>query len=235
MGTEPILAYTKRQKYVAVVDAFTASCDASGGFVFSSGNADMSFSKGPTGTTEVNWKLHCKDWPERPGSPKRVSILVQVEETVHNENYELLRSTVRVNYLSSSDGNLVLRQAVHLDFDPKPKRDHSIFHAQISDESINLEEHEVQNLSTEPLVVVENHPCLQTARIPTCDMSFVSVLLCLVADHIGEDSFTDFYTKAKQLQKEMPLPQIEALQKSLAQDADNVRSSHWFAHQFAQS
>jgi hypothetical protein len=72
--------------------------------------------------------------------------------------------------------------------------------------------------------------CVRNARIPTCDMTFPSVLVALAADHIGGEHFNTFRNRASELQEEMPLPLIEKLRKSLKAESRDLRSTHWFAH-----
>ncbi len=193
------------------------------------------FRHGPYGNVTFECMLHCKDWKwksstNRALSNKRVSILLHVCETIRRRDRALLSSTVQVNYLDVVDCQARLLQAFHFDYDPC-QRDHAVFHAQITDECIDVSATEADALKMDFLLPEETcAPRLRSARIPTCDMTFPSVLVCLAADHLGGFFFHQFRTRACELQQRMPLPLIPKLRRSLAVEPGDLRSSHWFAH-----
>ncbi len=179
--------------------------------------------------------IHCKDWKWKSTTSsrlqKKVSILIHAREAIRKRDRTLLSSVVQVNYLAVEDGQSQLLQSVHFDYD-LCHRDHPVFHAQITDDCIAIADTEVEPLKID--FAFPNPTCsrLRSARIPTCDMTFGSVLLCLAADHIGGKIFSEFRSRAMELQQKMPLPLMPKLRRSLVTEFTNVRSSHWFAHLF---
>ncbi|HMG11728.1 MAG TPA: hypothetical protein VK571_01000, partial [Gemmatimonadaceae bacterium] len=157
---------------------------------------------------------------------ERINILVQAREKIRREDQLLLTSVVAVNYFEVPSGQLL--QAFHFDYDPD-QADHPLFHMQVTNRCIELPPGYVEqleiNIPPEPAARV-----LRCARIPTCDMTFASVLLCLTADHVGGTIFAEFLERICELQQEMPQPDIGKLSDSLGAALTNVRSSHWFRH-----
>jgi hypothetical protein len=171
--------------------------------------------------------LYLKQWKWKGVSGKeRVNILVQAREKIRREDQVLLTSVVAVNYFEVPGGELL--QAFHFDYDPA-QADHPLFHMQVTNRCIELSPAYVEQLEIkmppEPAPAV-----LRCARIPTCDMTFASVLLCLTADHVGGPIFAEFLERVCDLQQNMPQPDIGKLSASLGAGVANVRSSHWFRH-----
>jgi hypothetical protein len=133
-----------------------------------------------------------------------------------------------VNYFTTLDDHLKLLQAFHYDYDPV-QRDHPLFHMQVTDRCIALPTADSEELEVQ-MPGAGTSTVLRCARVPTCDMTLASVLLCLAADHVGGELFAEFVTKICELQKEMPQPNIDKLGQSLGAPVQNVRSSHWFQH-----
>lgn len=171
--------------------------------------------------------LHLKEWRWKGVSGKeRINILVQAREKIRRSDYRLLNSTVCVNYFRVHDGKLL--QAFHFDYNPC-QPDHPLFHMQVTDRCIELSAADLAALEVTLPAPGENG-VLRCARVPTCDMTLASVLLCLAADHVGGTIFAEFFARICDLQKDMPQPDIVKLRESLGASPGNVRSSHWFRH-----
>jgi hypothetical protein len=155
---------------------------------------------------------------------------VSIREIIRRGDQALLSSVVQVNYLTVKDKKAELLQAFHFDYDPC-QRDHALFHAQVSDEAIAVSSADKLTLKIDfSLPEGTTQTRHRSVRIPTCDMTFSSVLVSLVADHIGGAFFSKFRSRASELQEKMPLPLIEKLRKSLEAKTKNFRSSHWYCH-----
>lgn len=173
--------------------------------------------------------LYLKRWRWRGVSTKeRINILVHARERIRRADQVILSSTVCVNYFTVLGDHLELLQAFHYDFDPGQK-DHPLFHMQVTNRCIALPAADIEELEVQMPASV-TPAVLRCARVPTCDMTLASVLLCLAADHVGGPLFAEFLTKICELQNEMPQPNIETLGQSLGAPVKNVRSSHWFRH-----
>jgi hypothetical protein len=137
-------------------------------------------------------------------------------------------SSVCVNYFTVLEDQQKLLQAFHYDYDPT-QRDHPLFHMQVTNRCIAMPPADSQSLEIQmPVAVAE--PVLRCARVPTCDMTLASALLCLAADHVGGQLFAEFLAKICKIQKGMPQPNIVKLGQSLGNPVQDVRSSHWFSH-----
>lgn len=158
---------------------------------------------------------------------ERINILVHAKESIRRADQVLLKSTVCVNYFTGPADAPVLLQAFHYDYDPG-QADHPLFHMQVTNRCIALTAADISSLEVR-LPVAGAPPVLRCARVPTCDMTLASVMLCLAADHVGGTIFNEFLKKICELQEELPQPAIELLGDSLGAPVRNMRSSHWFA------
>jgi len=173
--------------------------------------------------------LHLKEWKFRGVSPKRIHILLHAQEQIRRSDRILLSSTVQVSYFTVENTNATLLQSIHFDYGPNQDA-HPLFHAQVTNKPISLPANETDSLEFDFQVVLPAHSWFRDARIPTSDMTFPSVLLCLAADHLGPSFFNAFLKKVRDLQKKMPCSSFEDLKASLAAEPNHFRSSHWFAH-----
>jgi hypothetical protein len=179
--------------------------------------------------------IHCKNWKWKSATDSRhttkvVNILVAIHEIIRRRDQALLSSVVHVNYLDVENRKAVLLQALHFDYNPC-QRDHALFHAQVSDQAIHVSLGDQSTLKIDFALPEEaTQTRHRSVRIPTCDMTFSSVLVSLVADHIGGAFFSKFRTRASELQKKMPLPLVGKLCKSLEAETKDLRSSHWYCH-----
>ena len=173
--------------------------------------------------------LLLKSWRWKGVSKKeRINILIHARERIHNENRTLISSSVGVNYFTGPVDQPEFLQAFHYDYATN-QVDHPLFHMQVTNRLITLSETDSEQL--EMKMPAEIPPAvLRCARVPTCDMTLASVLVCLAADHVGGQLFTEFLTKICEYQKQMPQPNIEKLVASFGAPIQNVRSSHWFRH-----
>jgi hypothetical protein len=209
--------------------------EANCGFVSKVQNPCACFRPEEHGRESFKCLFHCKDWKWKSSTgskhkTKVVNILVAARETIRRRDLALLSSVVQVNYLDVDNAAARLLQSFHFDYDPC-QRDHALFHAQVGDDVINLSEADIEALGidfTLPENAAESHH--RSARIPTCDMTFSSVLVSLVADHVGGPFFRKFRSIAVEHQKKMPLPLIQKLCRSLEAGTKDVRSSHWYCH-----
>ena len=173
--------------------------------------------------------LYLKSWRWKGVSKKeRINILIHAKERIRRDNQSLLASSVCVNYFNGPTEQPELLQAFHYDY-ATDQPDHPLFHMQITNRCIALSDTDSNQLEMKIPAEVPP-PVLRCARVPTCDMTLASVLLCLAADHVGGGLFAEFMSKICEIQKEMPQPNIGQLGASLGAPVQDVRSSHWFRH-----
>jgi hypothetical protein len=173
--------------------------------------------------------LLLKSWRWKGVSKKeRINVLIHARERILSENHTLLSSSVGVNYLTGPSDAPKLLQAFHYDY-ATDQADHPLFHMQVTNRLITLSETDRNQLEIN--VPAEVPPAvLRCARVPTCDMTLASVLVCLAADHVGGQLFSEFLEKIYEYQKRMPQPNIQKLVESFSAPIQDVRSSHWFRH-----
>lgn len=171
--------------------------------------------------------LHLKNWKIRK---QAVSVLIQVQETIRRgQPPVLVKSTVRVCYFDVGQEQSSLMQSVRFDFD-EGRPCHPIFHAQLSSEAVTLPQQDADALDFELPTEIPKATCFKDARIPTSDMTFPSVLLCIAADHMGPEFFLEFMESVRDIHARMPLPAFERLQSSIARERNHLRSFHWYSH-----
>jgi hypothetical protein len=135
-----------------------------------------------------------------------------------------------LNYIVVANGVGKLVQALHFDFDQDGQIDHPFFHVQLSDELIAADECLTGHVDFEIESPSERNECYVTTRIPTCDMTLISVLYCLAADHLGGPIFNEFAQKVVLIEDRLPPLRFDALRKSVATSPLHFKSIHWFAH-----
>jgi hypothetical protein len=157
-------------------------------------------------------------------------VTAKLLETFSNEEWRLTKSTVYLNYLVVVNSIAHLAQALHFDFVAGGQPDHPLFHVQLTLEPIS--ENDVLNEGYyDRLKVPRGRECWVTTRIPTSDMTFPSVLYCLVADHLETVIFKQFAEKVdSMLDERLPPPNFDSLKTSLHATTPHFKSSHWFAH-----
>ncbi len=170
-----------------------------------------------------NWKWRAAKTSEI------VTIVVQVTETLSKDAGTLVESVVGVSYFEMKGAKPAVLHSIHYDFGP-PLKCHPTFHAQFSAQPFIPPSEEISQLNCDLDFENSTSRCFKNARIPTSDMTFASVLLCLAADHIGGQFFAEFKAKVLEIQELMPKPSCESLQMSLQADRSHLGSSHWFAH-----
>jgi hypothetical protein len=157
-----------------------------------------------------------------------VDILINVQETILLPTLVLTQSTVRVNYFEIKGHAAKMVECIHYDYVHPPQDDqHPVFHAQFDDKPITPDGG--LRGSFNYTVEFKGFRCFKSARIPTADMTFSSVLLSLAADHLGGSFFQSFKEKVLSLQDRLPHPDIEDLRRSLGSRCTHLKSSHWFA------
>lgn len=173
--------------------------------------------------------LHLKGWQWK-GAPKdRIHTLLEIKERIDRAKKHMIKSTIHVDHYAVQNEDATLLQSMHFDFDGE-KDGHPLFHAQLCKDRIILDEFIAQEVEFEYAVNDAELTCFRDTRIPTCDMTFPSVLLCLAADRIQKQFFCEFRDKAVDLQKSLPRPVITSISTSLKSEMEHFCSSHWFAH-----
>jgi hypothetical protein len=215
--------------YDSLVSALEeASSGANCGVVKISRPLNACFSRADPGEAKFECYIHLKEWNYRGGSSKRpIHILLHVQEQIRRSDYVLLRSSVRVSYFKVQNNIAQLLQNVHFDYAPGQQA-HPLFHAQINNEPLQPPVSDAETLEFQFDIEPSAQPWFNHARIPTSDMAFPSVLLCLAADHFEAQFFHEFYEKVCTYQARMPHPHYEALRARLSREPHHFRSSQWF-------
>ena len=158
------------------------------------------FHSDDSGEASFDCTLYLKRWRWKGVSKKeRINILIHARERIRRADHMLLSSAVCVNYFTASDQPAELLQAFHYDYDPC-QRDHPLFHMQVTNRCIALTAADSELLEIHMPAAVAP-AVLRCARVPTCDMTLASVLLCLAADHVGGSLFAEFVAKICELQE----------------------------------
>jgi hypothetical protein len=131
--------------------------------------------------------LYLRGWPSRRlASSKRLDIVIKILETLTTSpEWSVTKSTVYLNYFVVSNTEAVLAQALHYDFVDGGQNDHPFFHAQLDVQPIGQDDLRSTGFDLLLKLPEPSNECWVTTRIPTPDMTFPSVLYCLVADHLG--------------------------------------------------
>ena len=192
---------------------------------------------GDNSTVTFETLLCLKDWPcKKLSRGKCLHVVIKVLETLNkvgslpDSSWCLTKSTVYLNYIVVSDSAAHLAQSLHFDFVDGGQTDHPIFHVQLTGEPISEADRRGAGCDLELKFTDQPSECWVTTRIPTPDMTFASVLYCIVADHLGSSFFRDFAERAHSIQERLPHPAFDALRKSLRVSSTHLKSSHWFAH-----
>ena len=176
-------------------------------------------------------RFYLKGWPCRQlGRSKRLDVVVKALETFSRPLWSLTKSTVYVNYFVVSDSGARLVQALHYDFVMGGQTDHPFFHVQLSNEPISTDDLRSTGCELELPKQDSVNECWVTTKIPTPDMTLASVIYCLVADHLGANSFARFAETVDSIQKRLPPPSFDSIRKSIEESSMHFKSSHWFAH-----
>lgn len=169
------------------------------------------------------------------GTRKRdsdLSVLVHVRETISPTPLALLKSSIHVCYYSVHGNNAHFQHGIHFDYGPAQDL-HPLFHAQLCLDDIDLSPQHRSELAFEWTVKRGSPSCFREARIPTSDMTFPSLLLCLAADHL-QSSFLVFRDRVTHHQAKLPQPVCSTTTESVTAEKSNLRSHHWFAHDVRQ-
>jgi hypothetical protein len=191
------------------------------------------FSQSGNERAVFNRCLYLKGWPcRRLDANKRLDIVVKALETFTTvPEWLLTKSTVYLNYLVVSNSGAKLVQSLHYDFVAGGQPDHPLFHVQLDLELIPENELRSTGFDIDVNLPREPNECWVTSRIPTPDMTFPSVLYCLVADHLGAGIFKEFAKSIdSMLEGRLPPPNFDSLKRSMEESSAHFKSSHWFAH-----
>lgn len=187
-----------------------------------------------TGRSLVRFEchLHFSQWNFRGSkekSNKKINILLRAREDIERSPLLMISSTVAITYFTIEKGKATVLQSIHFDFDGKQDR-HPLFHAQVTKKPIAISAEDRESLKINYDLADSENSWYRDARIPTSDMTFPSVLLCLAADHLQNQIFKGFLGTVRELQKRMPRPAFQTIKESLRAEPDHFCSSHWFAH-----
>ena len=172
----------------------------------------------------------CKNWrwkSRTTRASKRLDILIHAYEIFGQATEIVLQSNVEVSYINTNLDSPKLMQSIHYDYNPD-QPEHALFHMQVTDKCVSLGG-DNGDLEYSPPISGDVRS-LETARFPTPDMTFASVLVCLAADHFVPNEFWDFRIHAKEFQKSIPKPDVSKLYSSFESEPNSVRSWHWFSH-----
>lgn len=148
--------------------------------VVATGNGALAFS--------THLPIHCIDWPLRPGSRKRLDILLSVEETIDIESGHYTWVRVRLNYLRKKATGLKAVESLRYDCEIPARSQHPLYHAQTSDELVApLPESLVSEVDRSPIQTRHDR-----IRIPSAFVNLPAVLAILASDHLNEEHWQDF-------------------------------------------
>lgn len=227
-----------RTAYESFLAAFQRAAEQAGHSVKAADRPIQSlFSKVAGDKAAFEHCLYLEKWPSRRlGATKRLDVAVKALEEFSTEpQWMLIKSTVYLNYILVSDSKGQLVQALHYDFDGKsvPITPHPLFHVQLHHDFIPVDELRSAN-SAFDLELIEpsaDDECLGTTRIPTPDMTFTSVLYCLVADHLATPIFKEFSEEVCPILRDrIAPPNFDSIKKSMGESPEHFKSSHWFSH-----
>lgn len=177
------------------------------------------------------WSTYLKGWPHRHlQRGKRLDVVVKAIETFSLPSWQMMKSTVYVNYIVVVGNTAKLVQALHYDFVDQGQVQHPFFHVQLTDEPIPEADLRACGLEVDLTNSPESNECWVTTRIPTPDMTLASVLYCLVADHLGTPRFSEFSRAVQSIESRIPPPAFESIRQSLQRFPTHFKSSHWFSH-----
>lgn len=232
----PPVSYAVRNAYEALYSALEeASAAANCGVVKINRPLNACFSTVSPVEAKFDCYVHLKEWNYRGGSSKKpIHILLRAQEQIHHSEHVLSKSSVRVSYFKVQNNQAQLLQNVHYDYAPgdddsaQGQETHPLFHAQVNNEPLHPPLSNAEDLEFQFEIQPSAQPWFNHARIPTSDMSFPSVLLCLAADHFEAQFFHDFYRKVCDCQAKMPHPRFDPLRQRLSCEPQHFRSSQWF-------
>jgi hypothetical protein len=230
MATPPtVLTYGDRGKYDALINALEdTSAQANCGSIAWTKPLSNQF-RHADGYANFTAFLHLRDWKWRGTSKKGIHILLSIQERIRCADKTLVASSIHSDYYFVETNKAKLLHSIHFDFDGM--RDcHPLFHAQLCSDRVVLDDFIKNEIEFDYEIDPTPSSCFRDARIPTCDMTLPSVLLCLAADHFERPFFCQFREQATILQNDLPHPVITSLRESIAGAPNHIRSSHWFSH-----
>jgi hypothetical protein len=224
--------------YESLVARFQTSGELAGcGPVYYSSPPKGAFERGAT-VDEAKFQcvFYLKGWKWRGSSHSTdtIDMLIKVQETLlFKPVLHLKSSMVHVSYFETKNQTAHLRGCIHYDHQNPPQdRHHPYFHAQLYSDAVEPVG-EIKAYFNYAVDSSNFHP-FNHVRIPTADMTFGSVLLCLAADHLPEAIFIEFRKHFISLQDRLPHPVIDTFRSSFGLGANpqrpiHLKSLHWFA------
>lgn len=174
-------------------------------------------------------------WRASSRSTDTIDIWLHSQEVIQlKPDLILVKSTVRVSYYEVAGQTAKLTACVHYDHSSPPQDDqHPFFHAQMAPDSGEADD-ELKNFFDYGTIQRDSFRPFKFLRIPTADMTFGSVLLCLAADHLQPLFFKQFREKFCSLQDRLPHPSIDDFRWSFGlggtgQHPAHLKSAHWYA------
>lgn len=212
---------------------FYAAC-SKGGLIISPKTLTLHFENlDPTRiVSTLKEPIFLKDWPQKAGSNKSpLQIVINSSEEISFPKLKILNSSVTVNYfeLGRNGDNVAMNllESLHYDYRDPADPGHPLFHAQLSNRTIDEEFLLRSELCKRYLIRLGTLSArLKNIRIPTAHMGLASVLVGLMADHspsnLGDVIAAVYAAK-------LPKPYCHGLNKKIAGDACSFSSTHWYA------
>ena len=165
--------------------------------------------------------LYLREWPYKSGSSNdAVDILVSATERININSMQVVFSNVVVSYYKLEKAQCTLLESFHYDFDVQQPR-HPTFHVQSCDGGISNQDFQRRRGTVNCRIV--RH---ENLRIPTAHMSFISVLVCIVADHLNSSQLGDLI---KEIKNNADLPRVDSKRIPGIVSSGDFCSYLWYA------
>ncbi|MBL7197646.1 MAG: hypothetical protein ISS47_06070 [Candidatus Omnitrophica bacterium] len=164
--------------------------------------------------------IYLRDWPYKaPSSRDVVDIVINAKERINIDNMHIVFSNVAVSYYKSKNSQWHLLESLHYDFDIQIPC-HPTFHVQLCDNGVSTPDFvRRRQIERDRIIRYKN------IRIPTAHMSLISVLVCIVADHLNSEVLTDLIRETIKINN---LPQVDSNRISGILSNQDFRSLHWY-------
>ena len=131
--------------------------------------------------------IHLLDWPQRPGSARRLHILVSILETISLQKEACTKATNNVTYFRVEDDTATAVESLHFDCAVPPDKQHPICHVQNDRRHVAPPESFTHKIDATPL-----QARCQNIRVPTAFVNMPGLFAILAADHMSPAHWTDF-------------------------------------------
>lgn len=211
-----------RLAYIAFLTRFRKKCTSP---LANNPSISFNYNTATTGKMALNEPIYLKNWPYKTASSKEfVDILIDASETVSTDDMSISESWVKVSYFKLINGECDLLESLHYDFKEKGEEAHPIFHVQLCHQALERLPQDFQTCRVLRNEAISRH---QHIRIPTAHMSLISVLVSIVADHLGSDMLKELI---KETMKIGDLPRVDSSQlfDRISGDNKNFRCFYWY-------